>query len=330
MERNTKWIIGGLVLVIIVLSALLLHSMSQNTSTPSPNQPLRLLSGRVYAGLLTPKSFLILNYAPLRNELESYITAEHLNVSVYLVNLRDGASIGINERKGYSPASLNKVPVAILIMKKIEDGDLTLDTPVPIPNELRTDTFGTLYKINAKELPVHVLLEHMLKESDNTAFLILSKLADQKDAQLILSYFDYYSDDSVDNTKPGQETENGLVTPKSMYNVFSSLFLSTILTPEHSEYILRILTNTTFDIKKIAQLPDNVTVSQKFGEKYVNGEKNFHSCGIIYAHQMRLFYCIMTKDMKEEDAIKTIGGMTHAIYEYAIETRSILDELSQN
>jgi len=97
-----------------------------------------------------------------------------------------------------------------------------------------------------------------------------------------------------------------LVTSASIYNFFSSLYLSTVLNPKDSEYILSLLPNTTFDIKRIANLPDNVTAAHKYGAYYAEDSKFFHDCGILYIGDSRIFYCIMTKNLGVKQAERTI------------------------
>ena len=80
------------------------------------------------------------------------------------------------------------------------------------------------------------------------------------------------------------------------------------------------MTDTVFDIKEIANLPDNVVVSQKFGMKYDGHEKYLHSCGIMYNEERRVFYCIMTKGMEKDYAEKFIGGVVNRVYNYTVET----------
>ena len=329
MTQKLKLLVFIESIVIIFLLAYLANihlnekSKSSTTVPDNTNNKLSLLSPRISSGILEPKSFLIVNYAPLRAKLESYIIKNNLNVSIYVENLRSGGSMGINERRGFLPASLNKVPLAILIMQKVEDGRLSMDTMISINDSDRTNTSGSLYKTKEKHLPVRILVEKMLKESDNTAFKTLQHHADEDNMALLLTYLDYYSEESSDFTI--SNSDESFVTPKSMYNLFSSLYLSTVLNPEDSQYILSLLTGTVFDIKRLAKLPINVTVAQKFGSRYVGNEKNFHSCGIIYDDKIRLFYCIMTKDISEDKAIKIVGLIVNNIYSYAFDTRKKLD-----
>ena len=315
-----------LVIILLLLGVLIKISLEKPKEDSLDNG---LLSPRVYTGILKPKSFLIANYAPLKNKIQSFIDKNNLTVSVYVENLRNGASFGVNGIQGYYPASMNKVPVAMLIMKQVEDGKLSMDMMIPINDSYRSNEFGTLYKTKEKELPLRVLIEAMLKESDDTAFKTLAHYIDDDEAKVLLKYLDYYSEDNSNVLGKDKYAEYGLVTPKSMYNLFSTLYLSTVLGPKDSDYILSLMTNTTFDIKEIAKLPENVTVSQKFGLKYSEGDKYLHSCGIMYFDDSKTFYCVMTKDLEGEAATKIIGVIVNNIYYYSIYTSDELENYKE-
>ena len=152
--------------VIIILLSGIIIKMSLEKS-PSLHRE-RLLSSRVYSKLLEPGSLLVVNFAPLKDYLEGYIAKNNLNISVYTENLKSGASFGINEEKEFLPASLTKVLVAILIMRKVERKELNLDTLIDIKDSDRMNSAGTLYLRPEKQLPLKVLLQYMLSESDNT------------------------------------------------------------------------------------------------------------------------------------------------------------------
>jgi len=313
-------IVIGLLLVALIYSYANNHKINAAAEKNQTKQG--LLSPRVYAGLIEPKSFLIVNFAPLKEKVENYISKNNLNVSVYVENLRNGAYMGINEKTGFFPASLNKLPVAILIMKKIEEGDLSLDTMLEIKDIDRTDSSGNFYKTKEKEIPLRVVLEKMLKESDNTALRILLRQVDLEDLQLILDY--YGIDINVDYQKQQKEKHPDLITPKAMSTFLSSIYFSIVLEPKDSEYLLSLLKNTIFDINAAANLPNNITVVHKFGDNYYGTNKFFHDCGIMYIEDSRILYCIMTKDVDKEQAVETIGVIVNEIYHYVEDTRARL------
>lgn len=317
----------AIALVILVSAVLWLYYHNKeinNKETRAYNA--ELLAPKICAGVDEPKSFSILDFIPLQKDIQRYIDDNHLNISVYVKNYRNGASMGINPGEGYFPASLNKLPVAILIMEKIENGDFTLDTMLNVTDDDRKNTSGELYKTKEKQLPVRILLEKMLRDSDNTAFSVLIGYVNPDDLKMLLDYYgiDIYANYHVKTFS--LPNSNAYLSPRLMYNIFSSLYYSTVLEPANSQYLLSLLTDTVFDIKKTAQLPASVIVSQKFGEAYSNNNKYFHSCGIMYMGKSRIFYCIMTKDASADEAKKAVGVIVHDIYQYVLETRAKLDQ----
>ncbi len=322
-------------IIIVLLVGILFytyHTKSEQSGAPkqvltNPNLP-KLLSPRVYAGVLKPKSLLILNFDSLRNDLNTNVVKGNRNISIYIENLRDGASLSINDNETFTPASLNKLPIAIIIMKKVEDKELSMDTLLDLNKDDRMSNSGELYKTPETKLSVKVLVEQMLKESDNTAYKVLLHQASLEDIQYLSDYLDYYKKNITYEAEhqPGKQIDE--ITTSSMYNIFSSLYLSTVLEPEYANYILNTMTDTAFDIKKLANLPDNVIVSQKFGINY-EGTEIFHSCGIMYINESRLFYCIMTKNLDKDEAAGIIGLVVNKLYHYVIDTRSTLDSYKE-
>lgn len=311
-------IIEALVIVALIVWVAFLYfgSDSSNDSyiDTIPPSSLQYVSSSIYAGVLPPQSYLILNYQPLQNEIQSYITSNNLNVSIYLLNLRSGSSFGIQANSPVSPASLGKLFVAIVIMKKVEEGKLSLNTNLTITNSDRDSSSGELYAQPINSLSVRDLLHWMLADSDNTAALVLGNYVSQDDLQNLSTYLNYFNDYENYNA----QGSTYYVTAKSVSNIFLSLYYSTILTPADSELILSDLTNTTFEINKYADLPENVTVAQKYGIITTQGNQQLHDCGIMYAGNRRLFYCVMTRNLDENDGLKVIGNIVNQMYEYTI------------
>ena len=306
------------------------NQLCNNTSLKLMNYTSGLLSPRVYAGLLEPQSYLITNFEPLRSDIRNYLQDGNISASVYIENLRNGVNIGINQNRGYFPASLNKLPVAILVMQNIEDGKLSYDTLLPLEDSERSSASGMLYLSDKKQMSVRELLEAMLNDSDNTAFDVLYNHIDKKELRKLLEYYNI----NINVDYPYRRLEfiynTDQVTSISMYNLFSSLYLSTVFTdPKDSEYLLSLLANSDFDVKTLASLPENVTVAQKYGEYYEDHTQQFHDSGIIYIGQSRIFYCIMTRGLESEDAKQAIGFIVNHVYNYVTYERSKLDKLKK-
>ena len=322
MIIKLKWLVVIQAIIIAALLSAVINSYLSKTRIENKAKE-GLLSPRVYSGLLDPKSFLLINFAPLKENVKNYITKNNINASVYVENLRNGAFMVIGEKTGFFPASLNKLPVAIIIMKKIEMGELSLDTRIEITDFDRTDTSGELYKTKEKEITVEAALEKLLKESDNTALRILLRQVDLEDLQLLLDY--YGLDISVDLQNKQRLKQPDFITPKAISTLYLSLYFSTVLEPKNSEYLLLLLAESEVDINRIANLPENIKVAHKFGENYYGNNMFFHDCGIIYIDESRILYCIMTKDLSVEEATETIGTIVNQIYHYVKDTKARLE-----
>jgi len=279
-----------------------------------------LLSPRVYTNIILPKSYLIFNLGPLKKEIEDYLNESNLNVSVYMANLRDGASFEIQSNKAYPAASLNKLPLAILILRKVESSNLSLNTNLSILDEDRDMSSGSLYFKDISQLSVKELLYYMLSESDNTATNVLGRQATKEELTKLSDYIDFYSNDIRKEEQPLKTTE---ITTKKVSNIFSSLYLSTVLEPKDSELILSYLKNTSFDIKKYANLPDEVAVVQKEGFHYLDDGSFFHSCGIIYVKDSRFSFCIMTEGIDRNKAPFVIGEIVNKTYNFIVKGRNM-------
>jgi beta-lactamase class A len=307
------------IVVILILAGFLLHH-TPVASTPEDG----LLSPRIYKGILEPESRLIFSFKPLERSLQNYTEHENATIALYVSNLRDGASMGINEEMEFEPASLNKIPLAILVMRDIEKGAYTLEDEMTIKEEDVDTHSGTLYEKVGQPITVRDLVHAMLSESDNTAFKVLNQRVTQKDWETLSEYLNYYN---LKQDKTSKEKDLlYTTTPEANARIFTSLYLSTLLNAEHSELILKDLENSTFNVESLARLPPEVRVVQKLGTYYYSEEKYYHRCGILYLPEGgRFFYCIMTSGASSKEAEKIIGDSVNMIYTYVTETKANLE-----
>lgn len=309
-----KWYKLAVVLetaTIVILSLMYVSDLEKQQNSVELHYNEALVSPRISSGLLEPKNYLILNLDPLKDSMDNYIRQNNLNASVYVTNLRDGASFGINSNTPFEPASLNKLIFAMVIAKKIERHEypMDFDTMLEVRPEDRDSHAGILYKTASNEMSVKDLLYAMLSDSDNTAFNVLSREVTPEQIVTATNYFGFYH---VEN---GQINSHQ-VTVRSVSNIFRSLYLSTFLETNYSEFILDSLANSTLNVKKYANLPNDVVVAHKYGNYYTNRERIFADCGIIYYGEKRFLYCIMIDGLDGDDAMSSIGEMVNGLFSY--------------
>jgi len=92
------------------------------------------------------------------------------DIGVYIKNLEDGQVINHNGDQRWYLASTTKIPVAIAILKKVEDGELSLDDELTLQDSDKVDGAGDMHWQDAGTVyTIRTLLEKMMKDSDSTA-----------------------------------------------------------------------------------------------------------------------------------------------------------------
>ncbi len=310
MEKN------NLIKIILLEAVLVIYLSIFITNDYLEDHKDGLLSSKIYTGALEPKSYLITNFQPLENSFSKFIQNKNYNISIYVENLRNGVSFSINGKENAFPASLNKIPIAVLIMQEVEKGNIKLDQKINI------EKFNTGY--NKSEVSISFLLQKMLSESDNEAFKVLFELVNKEELSKLMNYYniDLLGSYSVNNAQ-------NLLGAKEMSNMFSSLYFSSLLEAKNSEYILGLLSKNELNMKNFSKLPEDVKLVDKYGGYYIGNKKLFHDCGIIYYQDSRILYCIMTRDLDTEKAVEVTASIIQTIYKYTKESKIILNEYKE-
>lgn len=121
----------------------------------------------------------------LEKPLQEFIQQKQYNnqanhVSIYYRNLNNGNRFGINEKEMFSPASLMKLPLLLVYLKKIETDPNVRNQKIvyvkdPIESEYTQNIKPKEALIDNQTYTIKELLEYMIKYSDNKASLLLEK-----------------------------------------------------------------------------------------------------------------------------------------------------------
>ena len=244
---------------------------------------------------------------------------EITNVSVYYRNLNNGNRFGINEKKLFSPASLMKLPLLLVYLKKIEKDPTVWDKQLIY----RTTADDTIYTQNVKpeELLVNQqaytirdLLAHMIKYSDNRASELLESNITLDDYQKAFTDNSMLFPALVD----GKFDNNLKVIDYAKF--FRVLFNASYVNKELSNYALQLLTQVDFKNGLVAGVDKNITVAHKFGERGIIGQdgieqKQLHDCGIIYYPEHPYILCLMTRGYELGKLENIVSDISKKIYQ---------------
>ena len=233
--------------------------------------------------------------------------------AIYYRDLNNGPWFGIGERDLFSPGSLLKLPIAIsyywqaqrepgLLDKKIQfSGDLTEEA-----NE--SDQLGK--HINSGAYSVRGLIASMLKESSNDAADTLARAAGRAQLSRV------YQDLGITEPKIGEEYKTDVKTYAAFFRV---LYNASYIGQPGSEELLEILAKAAFTKGLVAGVPSPVIVAHKFGTRVVDGKRQLHDCGIVYAGKSPYVLCVMSQGNSTKSLSAFIAGVSKRVYDGVIE-----------
>lgn len=249
---------------------------------------------------------LIVNLQTLREQLID--VGKNPDVSVYFEMLNTGANISVNKDLQIWPASLMKIPIAMAVMKKIENGQWKMDKDFVLGDKDKNPVFSNLYeKPTGTHFKLRELFDALLIDSDNTARnMLASQLKDEELAD-VLDYlgieFDYKHD--------------GQITAKRYSIIWRSFFSSTYLEPENSEKLIEIMTRSSATNFLAKGVPDNVKFSHKIGVLY--DENIYADSGIVYVPNRPYILTVMIKGQGQQEAENIMKDISEKAYKYVSE-----------
>jgi len=269
----------GVIMVCLVASSFLL---GRSTAVVSEDIQFPLLARRI---LVENPNDSIVNFAPLRESIENYMTTNNLTGSIYFEYLPTGTSIRVTGDSGLVAASLMKIPVVMDLYKAHELGRINIDDLVTLKEEWLDTRYGELYKKGAGyQISFREAARLAMSESDNTAYAAIlystNKLLSLEENSI-----------SAADVSFGRDDKREIVISARSYTSFlKCLYFGCFLNYDHSQEVLEYLSKSTFDDRLRAGIPSEVTVAHKIG---TFSDTTQSDCGIVYVDKRNYAICIM-------------------------------------
>ncbi|MDB5182322.1 MAG: hypothetical protein JWO47_106 [Candidatus Saccharibacteria bacterium] len=276
-------------------------------SSDKRNAAYNLLSRSI---LSDKQSDVILDFTDVRNQVRDYADKNigKDNASIYFQYLPTGTSFGYGETRAFTGASLIKVPFVMNLYKLSEEGKVNLDKKVALKTEWLNDQYGELYKKGAGYmLTYRDAAKLAMEDSDNTAVLMIldalqnAKMQPKEEA---INYLDIdFQLTSTDQVQIGAQSYTSLL---------KCLYFSCYLKLSDSQEILSYMSQSSFNDRLTAQIPDGVVVAHKIGtfNKEVQSD-----CGIFYVPNRKYSLCVMLKQ-SDPEASRHISEISKMVYDY--------------
>ena len=112
----------------------------------------------------------------LRTRLMQTVGTSEPNYSIFVYDIKNSASLGINETALHTGASVNKLPILAVLYYLAQKGTIDLDSIVTIQkDDIQDYGTGTIrYQEPGIQYSIKTLATLMMKQSDNTAAYILA------------------------------------------------------------------------------------------------------------------------------------------------------------
>ena len=205
-------------------------------------------------------------------EIKKYLETRIGTYSFFFKDLESGFSYGYNENVQMTSAGCMKLPIAVSVIKYVQDGNCSFLDKVEIEEKDKIYGTGILHEFDNRDYTVFELLVAMLIQSDNTA---ANKLID------IVS-MDRINEDisalGLKNTRLNRKTSDERAVSTGVENITSAYDLSKIweilykgefLDEKNSQMLIDILQRQQMKNKLALYIPDDLKyeISSKTGDK---------------------------------------------------------------
>lgn len=240
---------------------------------------------------LLEKKDAITNIQPLREKLDAIALREasSTKMSIYFEFLNTGANIVVNKDEKIWPVSLAKLPLAMIAVQKMQNGEWRPDQNFEILDENLNGGSGEVYRQGNGQLELWRLITEMLINSDNTAYRVLKRNISLPEREQF-----------AEEVGLGQIfEEEGKVSAKEFARLFRALFTASYLDQENSQNLLKLLSRNNFKEFLSTGIPSEVEFAHKQGE---NVKLNVYSdVGIVYYDHRPYILSVMLEPTIQKD-----------------------------
>ena len=261
------------------------------------------------------------SFAPLKKQLETWIDSLKTSgtvtaVSVYLESLERETWTHVNRNETFHPASFLKVPLMIGFLRMAQANPALLEEEV-VFQRIGNDVPNTLYFTPPKELvpgekyTLHEILEYMIVYSDNYASRYLAQYVDFTQIQKL------FADLSMKAADP--ERIQMKMDAYEFSTIMKSIFNSSLLSPDYSEYAAKILSKCTFKEGFSKGFPEDTKMWHKFGEwSYPGTDFELNESGVIFLNNKPYLLTVLTKGKDMEKLPGIIASASKKVSDHLL------------
>lgn len=245
----------------------------------------------------------------LKRNLEEYIELQEGRYGLYYINLVTGDEFGINDKERYIAASTTKLPMNLLLYKKVAAGEVDLNDKLVYLEEdfepgagiIQNSPFGTEYTVRETA-------RLSIVYSDNCGINMIIRL-------LGIDNIRKYMMDIGGTIYYGRDHRSCpydlAVYARELYRFFQE-------EPEIAGILIEDLQNTMWNDRINKLLPEDVKVAHKIG----NFDGVYNDVGIIFAEEPYVL-AVMSENIDQSVASNVIAQLSKKIYDYVVSSNKL-------
>ena len=244
----------------------------------------------------------------LRTRLEHLALQYPGNYGVVVSDPSAGKTVTLNDNQHFLAASLAKLPVLFTLYRAAALGEVNLEDEISmLSSDVQAYGTGVLYTHRVGyTMTLRECARFMIKESDNTAWVMLERYLGTEDIEAELLEI---GANSTDYSSPAT------TTPGDVLLMLKAIADPSYTSPELSAEMLDLMTNTSFEDRLPQPLPEGARVAHKIGSY----KDTFSDAGIVFPEGSHgtneaYFIVVMAEDTTEQTARSAIQDMSLATY----------------
>ena len=246
----------------------------------------------------------------LRSKL-SVISQSHAGThGVMVFDPYSGKTVSLNADRPFVAASLSKLYALLTLYRAASRGELSLDDKITMrSSDVWAYGTGVLYKHPVGyTMTLRECAKFMIKESDNTAELMLNRYLEEERIEAELHRI------GADSTRYWHPINT--TTPNDILLVLKKIADPSYTSPQLSAEMLELMTNTSFEDRLPQPLPQETRVAHKIGSY----ENTFSDAGIVIPEEsggkgQEYYIVAFCEGAAQEEAIETIRDVSLATYQ---------------
>lgn len=210
-------------------------------------------------------------------EIKKYLESRIGTYGFFFEDLKSGFIYGYNENVKITAAGCMKLPIAVSLIKAVENNKIDFLDKVSISVEDKVYGTGIIHEFNEREYTVFELLVAMLIQSDNTAANKIISMITIEEINSNLKEMGLNNTilnrKTTDERNDKDDIEN-IISALDLARIWKHLYNKTYLNDENSQMLIDILTRQQIKNKLALYIPDDLKyeISSKTGDK--NGVEN--------------------------------------------------------